>query len=103
MSVVDLAGSERTKKSNVRGDMMKQSSSINKSLMTFGQCLNMLQYNQKHRNKLLVPFRESKLTHLFQDYFTGNGRVRTLCSKLTERSEILNNAQAAMVACRRTI
>lgn len=74
-SIADLAGSERTRKSQVAGKNMAESSNINRSLMTFGKCIDMMKYNQCHRNKLLVPFRESRLTHLFKEYFTGNGRA----------------------------
>lgn len=51
---------------------------INASLMTFGRCLEALRWNQQHSNptqQRQVPFRDSKLTRLFQDYFIGNGKA----------------------------
>mgnify|MGYP001118533337 CR=1 FL=1 len=35
-------------------------------------------FGGQHQNKLLPPFRESKLTRLCQEYFTGAGKVLTL-------------------------
>ena len=45
--------------------------------MVFGRCLDILRSNQQNPSKppQVVPFRESKLTRLFQDYFIGNGRA----------------------------
>ncbi len=42
---------------------------INSSLMTLGRCLEVLRWNQQHKggsNLRVVPYRESKVTHLFR-------------------------------------
>ena len=42
---------------------------INSSLMTLGRCLEALRWNQQHKggtNLRVVPYRESKVTHLFR-------------------------------------
>ncbi|KAG8706562.1 hypothetical protein FRC09_002349 [Ceratobasidium sp. 395] len=81
LSVVDLAGSERSKNTQTTGDRLKEAGNINKSLMVLGQCMEMLRANQRkiavgQTLKLgLVPFRHSKLTELFQDFFVGEGRA----------------------------
>eukprot|EP01080_Neovahlkampfia_damariscottae_P005627 gene5627-9444_t len=68
-SIVDLAGSERNKRTNTHSDDLKDASYINKSLCILGRCLNDIQWNQRHseQNQKIVPFRESKLTRIFQD------------------------------------
>ena len=77
LSVIDLAGSERTKRTNNQGARLVEASNINQSLMTFKRCIDALRYNQMHPNRpsKAVPFRDSKMTRLFQDYFTGHGKA----------------------------
>ena len=54
------------------------SGNINQTLMALRTCLEALRENQKSpaNNNKLVPYRDSKLTHLFKNYFDGDGRVR---------------------------
>ncbi|CAG8595344.1 108_t:CDS:10, partial [Dentiscutata heterogama] len=61
LSIVDLAGSERTK-----------------HVQTTGQCLEILRANQsrqKGQKHILVPYRHSKLTELFQSSFADGESV----------------------------
>jgi hypothetical protein len=58
---------------------------INSSLMTLGRCLEALRWNQQQQRAArggapagplrVVPYRESKVTHLFRDALHGYGRV----------------------------
>ena len=50
---------------------------INTSLMTLGRCLEALRWNQTHLDSVprLVPYRESKITHLFRDALHGWGQI----------------------------
>lgn len=87
LSVVDLAGSERTRNTGTTGERLKEAGNINKSLMVLGQCMEVLRRNQDLRSRHLasasaplapgklavVPFRHSKLTELFQSFFTVGG------------------------------
>lgn len=100
LSLCDLAGSERCKDQK-NGDRMKEANNINTSLHTLGRCIAALRQNQQskwvpkipeggcreavlfygltlvflHRLKqTMVPFRDSKLTRVFQGFFTGRGR-----------------------------
>lgn len=83
LSIVDLAGSERSKFTQTSGERLKEAGSINRSLMVLGQCLEVLRANQKRTMNTtssktgsrlaIVPFRDSKLTEVFQDFFAGNG------------------------------
>ena len=68
LSVVDLAGSERQRRTANRGARLKEAGCINNSLMTLMQCMEILRWNQKHPTGVqrLVPFRDTKLTRLFQ-------------------------------------
>ncbi|KAL9968581.1 hypothetical protein ACROYT_G020690 [Oculina patagonica] len=76
LSFVDLAGSERYSKTQSKGDRLKEAGNINTSLMTLGKCLEYLRYNQRNPTQpLIIPFRESKLTRLFQGFFCGKGRA----------------------------
>ncbi|XP_038627149.1 kinesin-like protein KIF20A [Tachyglossus aculeatus] len=74
LSLCDLAGSERCKEQKT-GERLKEAGSINTSLHTLGRCIAALRQNQQARPKpSLVPFRDSKLTRVFQGFFTGRGR-----------------------------
>ncbi|XP_004643316.1 kinesin-like protein KIF20A [Octodon degus] len=74
LSLCDLAGSERCKDQK-SGERLKEAGNINTSLHTLGRCIAALRQNQQSRAKQnLVPFRDSKLTRVFQGFFTGRGR-----------------------------
>ncbi|CAH7101722.1 kinesin-like protein KIF20A [Phodopus roborovskii] len=74
LSLCDLAGSERCKDQK-SGERLKEAGNINTSLHTLGRCIAALRQNQQNRSKQnLIPFRDSKLTRVFQGFFTGRGR-----------------------------
>ncbi|KAF0480369.1 kinesin-domain-containing protein [Gigaspora margarita] len=78
LSIVDLAGSERTKNVQTTGTRLKEAGNINRSLMVLGQCLEILRANQtrpKGQKHILVPYRHSKLTELFQSSFADGESV----------------------------
>ena len=55
---------------------MKEAGNINASLMHLGKCLDAIKWNQqqkKGRNQRLIPYRDSKLTRIFKNYFEGKG------------------------------
>ncbi|NXA03120.1 KI20A protein, partial [Sapayoa aenigma] len=72
LSLCDLAGSERCKDQK-SGDRMKEANNINTSLHTLGRCIAALRQNQQSK-QMVIPFRDSKLTRVFQGFFTGRGR-----------------------------
>jgi hypothetical protein len=51
---------------------------INNSLMTLRTCLEILRENQMYGGNKMVPYRDSKLTHLFKNYFDGEGQVKMI-------------------------
>lgn len=78
--VVDLAGSERSKRTGnfSRSMRQKEAALINSSLMKLMRCLQTLRDNQNSSTvSNVVPFRESKLTHLFMGHLTGSSASRT--------------------------
>ena len=82
--IVDLAGSERSKKTGVMSHTrhQKEAALINASLMNLMRCLReMLNHQPKKRGVAskggVVPFRESKLTHMFMNHLTGPAASRT--------------------------
>ncbi|XP_051533655.1 kinesin-like protein KIF20A [Myxocyprinus asiaticus] len=76
LSLCDLAGSERCNKTKTFGDRLKEAGNINNSLLILGKCIAALRNNQSDRPKTnYIPFRESKLTRLFQGMFCGRGRA----------------------------
>lgn len=75
ISFCDLAGSERLKKTMNIGDRLTESKNINTSLLVLNKCFSVLRENQKRGENHLVPYRESKLTQMFQTALTGNNRT----------------------------
>ncbi|XP_065111308.1 kinesin-like protein KIF20B isoform X2 [Paramisgurnus dabryanus] len=73
LALCDLAGSERCAKTQNIGDRLKEAGNINTSLLSLGKCINALRNSQQSRQH--IPFRESKLTHYLQGYFTGRGKA----------------------------
>ncbi|XP_031832640.1 kinesin-like protein KIF23 isoform X2 [Nomia melanderi] len=78
LSLVDLAGSERTNRSKNTGQRLREAGNINNSLMTLRTCLEILRENQTQGTNKIVPYRDSKVTHLFKNYFDGEGTVRMI-------------------------
>lgn len=76
LSLVDLAGSERTNRTKNCGQRLREAANINNSLMTLRNCLEILRENQISGVIKIIPYRESKLTHLFKNYFDGEGDIR---------------------------
>ena len=78
LSLVDLAGSERTSRTKSGGTQLREAGSINSSLMVLRTCIETLRDNQQQAANKLVPYRDSKLTHLFKNFFEGEGKVRMI-------------------------
>ena len=95
--IVDLAGSERAKRTG--GIRWQEAAQINKSLSTLNRCLMAL----RRKNNVLPPYRESKLTQLFGNHWTGNSASRTTmivninpaASDFDETQHVLEYASAA--------
>ncbi|ELA41456.1 uncharacterized protein VICG_01561 [Vittaforma corneae ATCC 50505] len=70
LCLIDLAGSERLKESKAENERLKETQFINKSLSALGNVMAALKRKDKH-----VPFRDSKLTHIMQEYLSGRSRT----------------------------
>lgn len=78
LCLVDLAGSERCSRTKNTGVRLKEASNINNSLMTLRTCMEILRDNQLNNANRLVPYRDSRLTLLFKNYFEGEGGVHMI-------------------------
>lgn len=76
LSLVDLAGSERTNRTKNCGQRLREAGNINNSLKTLRTCLENLRENQQMGSTKMIPYRESRLTHLFKNFFDGEGDIR---------------------------
>lgn len=86
LSLVDLAGSERTNRTKNTGQRLREAGNINNSLMTLRNCLEILRENNMTGVAKKVPYRDSKLTHLFKNFFDGEGHVKMIVC-INPRSE----------------
>lgn len=109
LSIVDLAGSERTSRTNNSGQRLREAAKINTSLMNLGRCLEILRRNQqvpqdgqgnalganRYKKKQIVPFRQSRLTRLFQRRLENGSAVM-----LVNASPVLRDADETIHALR---
>ncbi|XP_022533359.2 kinesin-like protein KIF20A [Astyanax mexicanus] len=75
LSLCDLAGSERCNKTKTFGERLKEAGNINNSLLILGKCIAALRNQNDRVKSSYIPFRESKLTRLFQGVFCGRGKA----------------------------
>ncbi|VDM00587.1 unnamed protein product [Schistocephalus solidus] len=78
LTFCDLAGSERCNKAQTLNQALRfrEANCINTSLLALGKCIEALRQNQRNvGNPRVVPYRDSKLTRLFQNFLTGRGKA----------------------------
>nr|CDS26663.1 kinesin protein kif23 [Hymenolepis microstoma] len=108
LCLVDLAGSERTCRSGTAGTRLKEASTINKSLMSLRQCIDVLRSNQGAKSLKnssaqlqIVPYRDCKLTRIFKSFFDGRGQVAILvcihptAKEFSETTQVLQFAESS--------
>ena len=114
INIIDLAGSERSSlkaTSNLTKEekdyikkIQNEANFINKSLSALGRIINMIG-DKKNCNKLVIPYRESKLTIVLQNYLKPNSKTIMIVNVSGENKdynftkESLNFATNAMVNC----
>lgn len=102
-SFCDLAGSGRLKKTLNIGDRLKEAQNINTNLLVLGRCLKSIHEGQvaKTKTEAIGPFRESKLTRLFQRALSGKEHlaliinVNPMPNLYIETQNVLNFAAIA--------
>ncbi|XP_073934892.1 kinesin-like protein KIF20B isoform X2 [Castor canadensis] len=105
LSLCDLAGSERSVKTQNEGERLREAGNINTSLLTLGKCINVLKNSEKSKFQQHVPFRESKLTHYFQSFFNGKGKICMIvnisqcCFAYDETINVLKFSAIAQKVC----
>ena len=83
INLVDLAGSERARTTGASADRLKEGSNINKSLSFLGKVISILaekSQGKKSAQKLVVPYRESKLTRILQNALGGNSKTSMIAA-----------------------
>uniref|UniRef100_A0A1A9Z737 Kinesin-like protein n=1 Tax=Glossina pallidipes TaxID=7398 RepID=A0A1A9Z737_GLOPL len=100
LSLVDLAGSERSSRTKNTGLRLREAGNINNSLMTLRTCLAYLRENQQQTNAApkMIPYRDSKITHLFKNYFDGEGQVSMIVCINPRAEDYDENAQVLKFA-----
>uniref|UniRef100_A0A0N8ET53 Kinesin-like protein n=1 Tax=Heterocephalus glaber TaxID=10181 RepID=A0A0N8ET53_HETGA len=96
--LVDLAGSERTNRTKAEGNRLREAGNINQSLMNLRTCMEILRENQMYGTNKMVPYRDSKLTHLFKNYFDGEGKVRMIVCVNPKTTDYEENLQVMRFA-----
>jgi kinesin family protein 20 len=86
---------------------MDEANKINSSLMVLGQCMRILRNNQKKLSKTqhggrpvrteIPPYRMSKLTELFQEFFEGRGRAVCAITRWNVHLMTLASVSQAMI------
>ncbi|PAA67554.1 hypothetical protein BOX15_Mlig022917g1, partial [Macrostomum lignano] len=108
LCLVDLAGSERSLRTGNAGSRLREASNINNSLLVLKRCIEALRENQRavsaggaNAATKIVPYRESKMTQLFKNFFDGDGSVKmVLCvnrnaEEVEETANVLKFAEMA--------
>ena len=91
--LVDLAGSERYDMVKTKGDRFKETVAINASLTQLGVVITAM-----HKGKQHIPFRNSKLTQILQNYLQGDSKtlmVVNLSSDEKDYNQTLNSLKFA--------
>jgi hypothetical protein len=79
LNLVDLAGSERIAHTGAAGTRLKEGAFINKSLFALTSVITKLTSNNP-KEKMHIPYRNSKLTRILQPSLGGNAKTSIICN-----------------------
>jgi hypothetical protein len=103
--VVDLAGAERGKRTMGTMAQQREANNINMSLMQLWRCLQAMQMAHKNgKSTDVIPFRESKLTHLLMPLLSrvglkGIAMITCVNPQINDYDETLSILGNASLAC----
>ncbi|KAK2580830.1 hypothetical protein KPH14_005912 [Odynerus spinipes] len=98
LTFCDLAGSGRSKKVGDSSTRLKEARNINNSLLVLGRCLKTVYERQSTKqvtDHVNGPFRESKLTRIFQRALSGHEHV-TFLINIDPSTELVNETQSIL-------
>jgi len=101
--VVDLAGAERGNRTKASTAQQKEANNINVSLMQLWRCLQGMR-KKDQVNPDIIPFRESKLTHILMPLLSraglaGTGMVVCVNPQVDDYDETISILSNAALAC----
>ena len=101
--VVDLAGAERGNRTKATSAQQKEANNINVSLMQLWRCLQGMR-KKDQVNPDIIPFRESKLTHILMPLLSraglaGTGMVVCVNPQVDDYDETISILSNAALAC----
>ena len=79
INLIDLAGSERAGSTGATGDRLAEGAKINQSLSVLGKVIGALA-QQGGGKKIVIPYRESKLTYLLKPFLGGNAKTAMIAA-----------------------
>ncbi|CAN4122933.1 unnamed protein product [Withania somnifera] len=94
VNFVDLAGSERASQTLSANVRMKEGSHINRSLLTLGTVIRKL----SKKGNGHIPFRDSKLTRILQNFLGGNARTAIICTMSPAHSHVEQSRNTLLFA-----
>eukprot|EP00435_Cladocopium_sp_Y103_P004387 s315_g1.t1 len=99
LTLVDLAGSERQSITGATGRTLQESVGINQSLFVLRKVIMSLAKQSRGASKLMVPYRESKLTILLRDAIGGSGYTLMVACISVLDSNFEENLSTLQYAC----
>ncbi|CAD2109349.1 hypothetical protein YYG_02496 [Plasmodium vinckei petteri] len=94
---VDLAGSERAKRTETKGNRLKEAININYGLLSLSNVIYGLSSKKKVQH---IPYRNSKLTRILQDSLGGNSKTVMIACISVEPSDFYETFSTVKYAAR---
>jgi len=104
LNLIDLAGSEDVRTTGSEGQMLKEASTINKSLCNLGKVISSMSNRRKDmpkgQKKALIPYRDSALTKLLADSLGGTAICLILACVSPSAKHLEETKRTLAFACR---